>query len=67
MTSEIKVAACRLNGKKSRGPKTPEGRERSSMNAYKHGLTSKKQTLIREDSDSFENRKLKWIAKGRSD
>jgi hypothetical protein len=33
------------------------------MNAYKHGLTSKKQTLIREDSYSFENRKQKWIAK----
>ena len=63
MTSEAKIASCRLNGKKSRGPKTPEGRERASMNAYKHGLTSKKQTLIREDSYSFENRKQKWIAK----
>ena len=25
MTSEAKIAACRINGKKSRGPKTPEG------------------------------------------
>ena len=63
MTSEAKTASCRRNGKKSMGPKTPEGRERSSMNAYKHGLRSKKQALIREDMYAFENRKLKWIAK----
>lgn len=63
MTSEAKIASCRRNGKRSIGPKTPEGRERSSMNAYKHGLKSKKETLIREDSYAFENRKQKWIAK----
>jgi hypothetical protein len=63
MTSEAKIAACRINGKKSKGPTTPEGRERSSMNAYKHGLRSKIEALIREDSYAFENRKLKWMAK----
>ena len=63
MTSEAKIASCRRNGKKSMGPKTPEGRERSSINAYKHGLRSKKQALIREDTYAFENRKQKWIAK----
>jgi hypothetical protein len=63
MTSEAKIASCRSNGKKSMGPKTPEGRERSSMNAHKHGLTSKKEALIREDSYAFESRKQKWIAK----
>jgi hypothetical protein len=63
MTSEAKVASCRRNGEKSMGPKTPKGRERSSMNAYKHGLRSKKQVLVREDSCAFENRKRKWMAK----
>jgi hypothetical protein len=63
MTSEAKIASCRRNGEKSVGPKTPEGRERSSMNAFKHGLRSKKEALMREDSLAFEQRKRKWIAK----
>src|SRR5450631_500965 len=63
MTSAAKIASCRRNGNKSTGPKTPEGRERSSMNAYKHGLRSKKQVLVREESCAFEERKMKWMAK----
>jgi hypothetical protein len=45
------------------GPKTPEGHERSSINAYKHGLRSKKQALTRDDTYTFQNRKQKWITK----
>ena len=32
------LAASRSNGSKSKGPKTEEGKRRSSQNSYKHGL-----------------------------
>jgi hypothetical protein len=40
MTSETKIAASRLNGKKSRGPKTLRGKLQSSRNAWRHGLAA---------------------------
>jgi hypothetical protein len=40
MTSEKKIAANRLNGKKSRGPNTVSGKLRSSRNAWRHGLAA---------------------------
>jgi len=33
-----RAEASRNNGRKSRGPKTPEGKRIASMNAVKHGL-----------------------------
>jgi hypothetical protein len=39
VTSERKIAANRLNAKKSTGPKTWHGRARSSHNARRHGLS----------------------------
>ncbi len=63
MTSQAKIDANRRNCLKSTGPKTPEGRERSSMNSLKHGMRSKKMALRREDSYAFENRLRKWTAR----
>ena len=46
--SEKKLQANRKNAKKSTGPKTPEGKAKSSRNALKHGLLAQ-QILINDD------------------
>ena len=40
-TSSKQLAANQANAQKSTGPKTPEGRAVSKMNALKHGIFSK--------------------------
>jgi hypothetical protein len=50
-----RAAASRRNGAKSRGPKTPEGKERSAQNALKHGLRARKCALVDgESAQEFE-------------
>jgi hypothetical protein len=53
MPSKLKSAMSRANGAKSRGPKTPQGRATSSMNALSHGLTAKTLILPNENQDLF--------------
>ena len=64
MSSPAQVAANRINCLKSQGATTPEGQAKSSMNALKHGLRSKKVEMMLEDSYAFENRLNKWLAIG---
>jgi hypothetical protein len=55
MISQKKLEANRRNAQKSTGPKTPEGKARSSQNGLTHGLTSKKWPILRgEDEAEYE-------------
>jgi hypothetical protein len=55
--SPEKLAANRNNSKRSPGPQTPEGKQRSSQNAFKHGFYSDRafptQELIDRDGEGY--------------
>jgi hypothetical protein len=44
-----RAAASRRNGAKSRGPKTAEGKARSSQNALKHGFRAQKFVVVGDE------------------
>lgn len=52
--SDRRSITSALNGAKSRGPITAEGKGRSSRNAQKHGLYSKAIVLRHESAEAFE-------------
>jgi hypothetical protein len=63
MTSELKSATARANGAKSRGPKSPETREKSSRNAIQHGFTARKTTVLEcENEDQFREMLADYVA-----
>jgi hypothetical protein len=49
MISDQKLEANRNNALRSSGPKTKDGRKRSSLNALRHGLTGQITTMTEED------------------
>jgi hypothetical protein len=53
MASQSKSDSARENGKKSRGPVTPEGKKNSSRNALKHGMTAASFVLPGESEQDF--------------
>ena len=54
MSSLRRILASRANGARSRGPVTPEGKRRSSLNAVSHGLLSDCVLLPGECRESFQ-------------
>ncbi len=55
-TSEARINANRLNGLKSKGPTTAEGKSISRRNGLKHGLTGAGVVLAEEDASEVEVR-----------
>ncbi len=54
LLSPARAEASRKNGAKSRGPKTPEGKQRSAQNALKHGLRAETFAVVGdEDPQEF--------------
>jgi hypothetical protein len=52
--SNARAEARRRNGARSRGPRTPEGKARSSRNALKHGLRAEEHVVLPdEDAAGF--------------
>jgi hypothetical protein len=49
-----KSESARINGAKSRGPKTPEGKAIASQNAIKHGLFANVILLRNENAQAFD-------------
>ena len=54
MASPAQMAANRANAQKSTGPRTAEGKKRSSMSALKHGLAAKTLVLPHEDVIAYD-------------
>jgi hypothetical protein len=52
--TEAQLTANRENAQHSSGPRTSEGRKRSSLNAFRHGLTGQIVVHTPEDQEAFE-------------
>ena len=62
MLSESQIEANRANAQLSTGPKTLEGKQRSSLNALRHGLNAQAVLLPHEDAIAFQRHNKKWWA-----
>ena len=54
MATLKQVTANRANAKRSTGPRTEDGKSRSRLNSWKHGLTAQEITTGSEDPTAFE-------------
>jgi len=54
MSTHAQIQANRVNGQLSTGPKTPEGKAKSSLNAVKTGLTGRTVLLPSDDAAAYQ-------------
>ena len=62
MTTAAQIQANRTNARKSTGPRTPEGKEKASQNALKHGLRARQAVIPGEDPAEFEEHREEMLA-----
>jgi hypothetical protein len=56
-----RAAINRANSQHSTGPRTESGKQRSSLNALRHGLTAASAVLPSEDSAAYENLRRQFL------
>jgi hypothetical protein len=61
MSSQKRIDANRRNAQNSTGPRTKEGKDRSRLNALKHGLRAEEIMLPTEDPQAFKEHLEAWI------
>jgi hypothetical protein len=54
MTTPSRIEINRANSQHSTGPKTPEGKKQSSLNALRHGLTGQIVVMPNEDLQAYQ-------------
>ncbi len=67
MTSAYAAQSNRQNSTNSTGPRSQEGKERSRLNALKHGATSRLLVLPGEQAEELEQQRDAWIAASAGD
>ena len=58
---ERRTAINRANSQHSTGPRTQAGKQRSSLNALRHGLTAASPVLPSEDTAAYENHRRRFF------
>jgi hypothetical protein len=53
MTAAVRARINQANAAHSTGPKTPEGKQRASMNAFQHGLTGNRMMLQPHEQEAY--------------
>ncbi len=56
-----RAAINRANAQKSTGPRTEAGKQRSKMNAFRHGLTGQTVVLPTEDHSAYERHSQSFL------
>ncbi len=61
MSSEAQIKANRANAQNSSGPKSPEGKAKSSLNAVKTGLTGRTVLLPGDDAAAYDRHVVRFF------